>query len=130
MSAWRRPPYSEFTTDQILPPPSRPARCASRADLLTGWGRLGDQAGLVVAQDLARRPRAFCRTTLHEALEVLRAVLAREVALPAQRVRLPGLLVAAEQRVLADLPVRVRPSKKRIVERHVERRAAVPPAGD
>src|SRR6266566_4452177 len=91
---------------------------------------LRKDAGLVVAQDLARRSRTFGRPALHEALEVLRAVLTREVTLAGGRVRLPSLLVAAELRVLAHLPVRVRTPQVRIVERHVERRAAVPVFAD
>jgi hypothetical protein len=66
---------------------------------------LRNDPSFVVAQDLAGCPRAFGRAALHETLEVLRGVLAGEVTFSSQRVRLPGLLVAAELRVLADLPL-------------------------
>ena len=41
---------------------------------------LGEDSGLVVAQDLAGRPRTLLGPAFHEALEVGRAVLAGEVA--------------------------------------------------
>src|SRR5260370_529504 len=93
-------------------------------------GALGKYAGFVVAQYLAGRPRAFLRAAFHEALEVDRAVLAREVALAGREVWLPGLLVAAEPRVLADLPVRVRAQQEGVGERHVQRGPAVPELAD
>src|SRR6266511_4698794 len=82
-------------------------------------------AELDVSQDLAARPGALGSATLHEALEVLRAVLAGEVD-----VALANLLVAAEGRVLAHPPVRVGAVEIRIERRRRQRRLPVPERRD
>src|SRR5260370_33427166 len=86
----------------------------------------GEYAVAEVVHELVRGARALLRASLHEALEVDRAVLAGEVALSGGRVRLPRLLVAAEQRVLTDLPVGVRAEQKLVGQGHVEGCAAIP----
>src|SRR5262249_60441417 len=67
-----------------------------------------EEAGLVVAQDLIARASALLRAAFHEALEIDRAMLAGEVALVRA---LP--LGAAEKRVLADFPIRVRTQQEK-----------------
>src|SRR5438445_6314094 len=86
----------------------------------------GEYAVLEVVEDLVRGARALLRASFHEALEVRGAVLAGEVAFAGVDVRLAKALVAAELRVLADLPVRVRAQEERVRERHVQGRNAVP----
>ena len=57
-------------------------------------------------------------------------MLAGEVALARGDVGLPRLLVTAEKRVLAHLPVGVRAEEKWVAQRDVERGPAVPQLGD
>ena len=80
---------------------------------------------LKVGEDLGRRAGTFGGAAFHEALEVLRAVLAGEVD-----VSLTQLLVAAEAGVLSRLPVRVRAEEVRIGRRRRQHRLAVPLVGD
>src|SRR5262249_29422563 len=77
------------------------------------------------ADDLVRRADALLRAALHEALEVRRTVLAGEVD-----VALAHAFVAAEARVLADPPIRVRAEEVRIGDRSGEHGLAVPLAAD
>src|SRR5439155_7514052 len=86
---------------------------------------LGRQSNFVVVDDLVRRAQALRRAALHVALEVLRAVLARKVALALDRIGLADLLVAGELRVLRDLPVGVRAQQEWVGQWHVWRRPAV-----
>ena len=53
-------------------------------------------------------------------------MLAGEVTVARQRVGLPRALIAAERRVLADLPVGVGAKQVRVGQRHVKRRPPVP----
>src|SRR5262249_5147427 len=106
--ARRRGPGNELTRHD----PGR--RCA-------GAGRSGEDARLVVGEDLARGARAPSGAAFHEALAVGRAVLAREVA-PA----LAGALVARERGVLPHLPARVAAEQVRVAPRRAQRRAPVP----
>src|SRR5438445_4485980 len=77
---------------------------------------------LEVVQDLRRGPLARFDAALHVALEVLRRVLAGEVAVEA-----PLLLRAREARVLADLPVRVGAPRPLVARPVVACRKPVPP---
>src|SRR5712692_10085291 len=90
----------------------------------------GEYAVLEVVDDLVRGSRPLLRASFHEALEVRGAVLAGEMALASVDVRLAKALVAAEDRVLADFPVRVRAEEERVRERDVQRGQAVPPLSD
>src|SRR5258706_250261 len=102
MSASQCPPVTNSQPSRIVTPDPAGSPCERTSPQ---FGRLGQDARFVVAQDLVCGARAFGRAAFHESLEVLRAVLAREVALATRRVRLSRLLVAAELCVLADLPV-------------------------
>src|SRR5207248_3767206 len=65
--------------------------------LLSRVRRLGRDASLVVAEDLVRRTHALRRSPLHEALEILGAVLAGEMDGPIRK-GLAGFFVTAEDR--------------------------------
>src|SRR6266576_3532806 len=75
---------------------------------------------LQVGEDLARGADALRCAALHEALKVLRAMLAGEVD-----VSLPFLFVAAEAGVLAGLPIRIGAEEVRVGERCRQHRFSV-----
>src|SRR5947209_19544056 len=90
----------------------------------------GEYAVLEVVEDLVRGARALLRASFHEALEVRGAVLAGEMAFAGVDVRLAKALVAAELRVLANLPIGVRAEQEWVRERHVEGGTAIPLLAD
>src|SRR5919201_1069206 len=119
-----RAPSARATTRGVVATPratsvSRSARM--RSDSVCCSIAIRPRLLLQVREDLVRGAHPFGGAALHEALEVLRAVLAGEVD-----VSLPHLLVAAEARVLTRLPVRVREEEVRIGKRRRQHRLAVP----